>query len=455
MGWLSRLFTPRYNCADFRLAASSGIVQIKNILPDCFPGLFIASDDTTAPQEDILTDITRLTGEFWGGALPPRQLKVFLQNIQTLLDIDIVRRLLGQLRAAGMQRYYQRDVILAALFQLCTSEGRSKSARDMRDNLQLVLLGACLRHLEAPFLPKEARAVLQSRADFNLLDSREVLQRNRLLEQIRQIEENILAQKGLGRFLNFSAAEPKNPPSWVTAAVIRHSGRLTGRTASTYPQEVLWKIPREVFYLEILDSVAAAWARERKPPLQVFAEEYTRMLISSRHRTSGELISRCCDALEDLRLVFGIEILPNFQGLGTDAFYQPAGHLLARAAIHYAEPHREEGQAFRRFASCRQKIESARQQSLRLRKGRDKCRDIPVLTPEFLEEADRETTDQSQVGADTTLLTENISWKCFTTATPIPLKKRRELEWENKGTLVDPPDSALRPYLPAGIKDKG
>lgn len=448
MGWLARLFSPRCTCGDFRIAAGPGVVQIKSILPDCFPGLFIADDTPTTTQEDILANVAALAGEFWGGVLPPRQLKVFLHNMQTLLDIDTVRRLLGQLCAAGMQRYYQRDVILAGLFQLCTGEGRSKSARDMRENLQLVLLGVCLRHLEAPFLSKEARTILQSRTDFDLLDSREVMQRNRLLEQIRQIEENTLAQKGLNRFLNFSAAEPKNPPSWITAAVIRHSGRLTGRTASTYAQEVLWKIPREVFYLEILDSVAAAWARERKPPLQVFAEEYTRMLISSRRRTSGELISRCCDALEDLRQVFGIEILPNFQGLGTDAFYQPTRQLLARAVVHYAEPHREEGQAFRRFASCRQKIESARQQSLRLRKGRDRCQDVPVLTPEFLEEADREAPDPAQVGADTTLLTENISWKCFTVATPIPLKKRRELEWDNKGALVDPTDAVLRPYQP-------
>ncbi len=413
---------------------------MKNPLRIAFPGF-----DTTdkADPDHILAiscDAQRMAGELFQGCLPAKRIPHLIHNLDLLLAIPAVSEHLDKLKGVGLTQFYRRALALVLLFQGCLWKGQSESIRSFAPFLPYFLTGICLRHFEAPALPPEARRVLLSEREFDLDDPRELRQREHLFNQIRDVEENLIASRGFKRFIFIAKPTGKNQVANIAAAIIRYSGRLTGRTATHYSRDILWRIPAGVVYLELLDNVAAAWCRHQKPPVLVLAEEYSRLCTASRFMSVGELSSRSRDALNDLLDLFGIELLPNFQGLGHPAFYIPAQNLLVRAVVEFSEVASRGGAAVKYAVGGRPMMNRV--------SGRMSARWLARQAARG-PRATSEEEKASQLAASEAARTTNfVRWRRFAVEGPFSLENRRKLETVDKGHMADPANESLKPLDP-------
>lgn len=413
--------------------------RIRNPLPVAFPGF---AGQPKADPDAVLAiscDAERIASSLFAGLPLAKQIPHFVHNIDLLLAIAPVSEHLLRLRDSGLEHYYRRALALLLLLQGCIWIGGSDSALRFAPDLPYLMMGVCMRHCAVASLSAQAKKTLVSARSFDLNDPQELRQRDHLLGQIRDIEENLLASRGFKRFLLLAKPTGKNQPANVAAAIVRYSGRLTGRTATPYSRDALWRIPAGVIYLEVLDNVAAAWCRYGKQPLLVLAEEHARLSTATHFTSIGELSSRNRDALSDLLALFGVELLPNFQNAVRPAFYVPAQGIIAKAVVAYSEASRRDDEA-----SAADRGEPS---DLRVGGGSHSGRWLAAkIARGNRSRGAGAALDSADSGACVNPGSARfIQWRCFRLCGDFSLENRRKLETVERGHLADPSQEQMLP----------
>lgn len=284
-----------------------------------------------------------------------------MRNMNILIGNRATLHHLLTLKTSEASGYYFRTLLLAQLTQACLLYGTSGTAKRFVKGLPYLLLGILWRYLELSRLPCQHQRVLADCRRYDQRNSQQLRARERLCQRIRDIEENLLAKRGLTRFLAM-ASPVRSSLTCLTTGIIRYCGRLTGRTATEYGHDIICRIPEMIGYVEMLDNVAAAWQRNQKNPLFVVAEEYQRIHTEKHFRISGEVLKRNENALKDLMKIVGIVQLDNFQDSGSPVFNMPGQNLLVRcetSSTPVKEPsHRKSRRMTRRTRHVRRKSNS-------------------------------------------------------------------------------------------------